>query len=750
MNQVKKNSIVKNKEVIKNPKVSIILYVDNECDMVSLKSSMESVLNQEFKEFELIVVGDYLGKTLENLIINYIHVDNRVIYMKNIKKSESPALIINQGLDIIRGKYIAYQSQYGYWGKDALQFMYNKISCIPNESLVYAKIKIVNDKKYGDIEIGQDFRYDELLDRNFIVSNSIIHNSSIIKKFGGFNTNISIKMFYEWETWIRWSSKIQFIFVNKIIGGIKNYNIQLFTNDLSMKELNIFRSSILKARTEGTNKYSFDIDRKITILVIKVFFDPTLDVTVTNFMNLLSDQYNMIYISSHQLNEEILDMVDIVILHRTYDRAASEFLNLAKHKNKPVIYWLDDDLLNVHKFITGFLIPDTTQFDELVYQIKNADLIVSASSQISRSVTKYNANIRELKITILKKYIKEDFSQNNDSFKIAYIGNPRKSEMDLIWDDLISISNQYRGKVEFYFWGYIPERIKEIKASRVYTEKYTMSYYEYLNRLKKEKFNLIIAPLFESEFNNGKSPTKYLEACVCGAVGLYSDVSTYDGVIDGVNGFKVKNEKYAWNDKIQKIIEMDSCELKLIYNNAVKNVIEEHSTESQLHIFEDIMFKLRSSKVEPDTAADYKDKPVNFREWNIFSGLDVLINSFSVYERILFEKYYFEIKFALKKVKSYKKLMNQPISYFIWGASDLGIIMEKIISIVFPNLKLIGFLDKFKMGLFRGINIYNVNELLNYKFEYIFIATSRGRCEVEKELMKLKFQKYKNFVSIIY
>lgn len=750
---------VKSKKIIENPEVSIILPINNTCEEFFLERAIESVLNQSFKSFELIIVDDLISDKLESIITNYINRDNRVVYIKNSKESKLTALRINQGLINIRGKYIAYQSQYGHWYDNALENLYNEIISKDSECLIYGKSKIINDEKYGTIEIGQDFKYHELLDRNFIVSNSIIHSKNIIKSLGGYDCSVDLQLFYEWDTWIRWSSKVQFVFIDKIIGIIENYNLQLFIQDIDVANFNLFRSIQFTERMEKlkldnlptieTGEYNNK--QKITILVVKVFFDPTLDVTFTNFIKASSEKYNMIYMSSNQLNEQILEIVDIVVLHRTYDTCSSEFLKLAKYKKKPIIYWLDDDLTNVHQFIEGFLVPGTTQFDDLIYQLKGVDLIVSANSQISSSVRKYNHKVKDLKITVLNQYINKNYSKNNNVFKIAYIGNPRKGEIDFIWEDIVYISSKYKEKIEFYFWGYVPERIEDIKYSKVYTKQYTMSYYEYLERLNRESFNLIIAPLFESKFNSGKSVTKYLEACVCGAVGLYSEISTYRTIIDGVNGFKVENEKDQWKNKIEQIINMDLYQIEQVYNNAVQDVMKNHSTESQMNNFENIILQVKSNNSNDNANLFQRDERVpDFNVDNLYKELKEVIKEFDLQEKILFEKYLFEIKFNLEKLIIYKKNLKAKICYIIWGASDSGKIIKKIIDKIFPEFILIGFVDKFKKGVFCGVNIYSTNQLENLKFDYVFIATSGGRCQAELNLMDMNLKKYEHFSSFFY
>src|SRR5690606_10174743 len=87
---------------MKVPVVSIIMPVFNVEPYIS--DAINSILNQSFKEFELIIVNDASTDHTEK-IINGIK-DKRIVYIRNqenVKIVES----LNTGLDIVQGEFIA-------------------------------------------------------------------------------------------------------------------------------------------------------------------------------------------------------------------------------------------------------------------------------------------------------------------------------------------------------------------------------------------------------------------------------------------------------------------------------------------------------------------------------------------------------------------------------------------------------------------------------------------------------------------
>ncbi len=493
--------------------------------------------------------------------------------------------------------------------------------------------------------VGKQFEYYQLIETNSIHLSSVLHHKSLFDFYGAFDCHIAMRDSYVWDLWLRWAKAVPFIFVDKVISVID------ISNAMSLSELNktdrdknAFRILSSKERNEGlkpeylngyeidnlegyskefkaetyfkqilpwgmrhkeliTDKLSYYNESKIeVILVTKATFDSTIDITIMNFKELLKDRYHFIYIPSSQLNNELLLFVDAVIFHRTCDLKSNDFMKECKKKGIPVLYLLDDDLLNIYKLGDEFayLAPGTVTHNALIYQIKNADAVISYSTSISQTIMPYNKRVLLLKTNILSRYIcdnnllqiKEGNKENGErirtkTIKIAFIGgNAREEELEFIWEDLLYISEKYKDKVEFYFWGYIPEKINQISKSKVYTSEFTTSYYEYLSRLFEFVFDIVISPLFEKIAKIAKCPIKYLEATVSGAVGIYSDVIPYEDVRDGINGIKAKNIKGEWRKKLEMVIEMDKNCREEIVQNARNHIMKQYTTESQIELFE--------------------------------------------------------------------------------------------------------------------------------------------------------------------
>lgn len=89
-------------ENLKTPLVSVIMPVYN--GEKYLREAIDSILNQTFKDFELLLINDASTDNSEEIINSYN--DSRIIYIKN---EQNLGLIktLNKGLDLAKGEFIA-------------------------------------------------------------------------------------------------------------------------------------------------------------------------------------------------------------------------------------------------------------------------------------------------------------------------------------------------------------------------------------------------------------------------------------------------------------------------------------------------------------------------------------------------------------------------------------------------------------------------------------------------------------------
>lgn len=88
-------------------------------------SSIESVLNQSYKEIEVIVIDDYSNDATVSLIYKKYKNNERVKIITLDKNSGGPSVPRNVGIDNSNGEYIAFLDADDYWEPSKIQMQLN-------------------------------------------------------------------------------------------------------------------------------------------------------------------------------------------------------------------------------------------------------------------------------------------------------------------------------------------------------------------------------------------------------------------------------------------------------------------------------------------------------------------------------------------------------------------------------------------------------------------------------------------------
>ena len=129
-----------------NPVVSIVMPTYNRVSY--LKRSIESVLNQSYKEWELIIVDDGSDDNSFQLINQYLMKYSNIRYMKH--QNKRPVLTINTGLQAAVGKYVTILCSDDEFKKNHLEL---RVEYMQKHSLIdfiHGGVEIVGDPYVKD------------------------------------------------------------------------------------------------------------------------------------------------------------------------------------------------------------------------------------------------------------------------------------------------------------------------------------------------------------------------------------------------------------------------------------------------------------------------------------------------------------------------------------------------------------------------------------------------------------------------
>lgn len=210
-----------------NPKVSVIIPTYNRSEFI--KKSVDSVIEQTFKDFELIIIDDGSKDKTSEIISGY---KNKVIYF--YQENKGPAAARNKGIALSKGLYIAFLDSDDTWDKNKLQIQIRQMENNPEfpishtQEIWYRNGKILNQKNIHKKYNG--YIFERCLPLCAVGMSTIVAKKEIFEKVGFFDE--SLPCCEDYDLWLRASIKYPFLLIDKPLtqkdGGRKDQVSKIF------------------------------------------------------------------------------------------------------------------------------------------------------------------------------------------------------------------------------------------------------------------------------------------------------------------------------------------------------------------------------------------------------------------------------------------------------------------------------------------------------------------------------------------
>ena len=289
-----------------NPKVTIVLPSFNRGNL--LKKSIESILNQTYTNFELIVVDDGSTDNTESVVDKIKKKDKRVIYLKHMKNMGASAAR-NSGIRIAKGEFIAFQDSDDIWKPNKLEKqmeIFEKTS--EKTAVVYTGfLKILNTKKIyfppPYIRGKEGYIYNSLLKENFITTQTILIRRNVFKEIGIFDEQLP--RLQDWDLFLRISKSFEFKFINEPLVIVKVTKDSISSN----------KENLIKAYQIILKKNISELKNQPKILSIFYLNIGTNYFLINNILK--GENYlNKVLNINHQLDKRLLSQHFLVIGHK--------------------------------------------------------------------------------------------------------------------------------------------------------------------------------------------------------------------------------------------------------------------------------------------------------------------------------------------------------------------------------------------------------------------------------------------------
>ena len=213
--------------------ISIVIPTYNSAD--SLYFAIQSVLNQTYKNIELIVVDDGSTDSTYDLLNsnNLVNFSTKqkinFKYYRSYRNSGSPVYPRNHGVQKAEGKYLAFLDADDIWKPNKLEvqlfFMH-----MTGAVLSYHDLKVVNgNKEYNWSEMStchSGYVFETLLRKNFIPTSSVM-----MKKKYYYEMDKKYKVSHDLDLWLRiaWENNIEFL--NEVLGTLDIHDGSVITSN---------------------------------------------------------------------------------------------------------------------------------------------------------------------------------------------------------------------------------------------------------------------------------------------------------------------------------------------------------------------------------------------------------------------------------------------------------------------------------------------------------------------------------------
>jgi GT2 family glycosyltransferase/Flp pilus assembly protein TadD len=198
------------------PLVSVIVPTFNRPDM--LVATLQSILEQSYKNHEIIVVND-CGLDVAD-IVGWLNQQGNITYVRH-DRNRGLAAARNTGLKLARGKYIAYLDDDDLYYPHHLQILVAFLETSGHQVAYTDALRAHQVKDQGryvttgrDLPYSHDFNGDHLLVANQFPVLCLMHEKSCLEKSGLFDETLTSHE--DWDLWIRLSLHYPFFHIKRV------------------------------------------------------------------------------------------------------------------------------------------------------------------------------------------------------------------------------------------------------------------------------------------------------------------------------------------------------------------------------------------------------------------------------------------------------------------------------------------------------------------------------------------------------
>ncbi len=225
-------------------------------------NTIKSVINQTYKNWELIIVDDCSTDRSISIVKKYVGQDKRINLIKTKRNFGGPARARNIGINLSKGNHIAFLDSDDIWFKNKLDIcmknFHSEVDLLFHDFKKFGKVSFFEKKIIRGKKLNSPITKNLLLKDNVIINSSVIVRKELIEKVGFISEENSMIAAEDYNLWLKISTVTEnFLYIPKVLGkyfigenNISNKDMSLcrkmacknFENKLSKSEIQIYNA----------------------------------------------------------------------------------------------------------------------------------------------------------------------------------------------------------------------------------------------------------------------------------------------------------------------------------------------------------------------------------------------------------------------------------------------------------------------------------------------------------------------------
>lgn len=605
-----------------DPIVSVILPTFRRAKSGLFEKAVRSVLEQDLKDLELIIIDDASTDGTAKLIESFMKDDSRVSCIRHKYNIGLPAISEYEGLLKARGEYIAFIFDDNEWEKNYLSSTVDFMKCNHAEAAYGRMYCYYGNKKDEYLELGiatSKIGMQTLDATNYIANAAVILSKKVLydKRVGLYDPHVAVIRVCDWGLWKRLVRYYEFfetgILAGKELGVIQadslgntyklsHWSVAEREQEVLLGELapeNFLEVEINKISERSTELYQntvqdfyqdfsdkkwykeekLTIDKKmprLRILVLASEYNATLYLSFFRLFYLGKDF--IFCFGNEDTSTDKAVFADVVILVRDLVKL-EKFEIFCKEKRIPYYYYVDDNFIELHKDY-----KESAWFEEInnimkTERISGFEGIFTSSPCLSNFFIENNFHFKiwTLEPSIDFENISNFNAIENKYLTIAFMGGDFRSETlrQVVMPALEKLSEKYFLQViypeEIDLQLFINKKMKLIGIKRENSLDLALKHYS------RYKPNILIHCGIDLRNNTYKTLNALINAVQLGAVLVVSDVLPYtDNELKNKAFLCVKNDSLNWERALDDLLS-DVQQRETIYTCAMEYCIQRYS-----------------------------------------------------------------------------------------------------------------------------------------------------------------------------